>query len=149
MSVWLPRTTSSIARSFNRSYRTFPNALIYSPAFRPAVLPCTRFLVPHHRLQSTTPTDNSSTNSTNSNNATTSENKTSPLATTEAPLMARAWKKVKHEAQHYWHGSKLLVSEVRISSRLQWKILQGETLTRRERRQVSGLLTVIIPSIQL
>lgn len=50
--------------------------------------------------------------------------------------MTRAWKKVKHEAQHYWHGSKLLVSEVRISARLQWKILQGDSLTRRERRQL-------------
>ncbi|KLO18558.1 LETM1-domain-containing protein [Schizopora paradoxa] len=50
--------------------------------------------------------------------------------------LTRAWKKVKHEAQHYWNGSKLLVSEVRISGRLQWKILQGETLTRRERRQL-------------
>lgn len=53
-----------------------------------------------------------------------------------APLSTRVWKKVKHEAQHYWHGSKLLVSEVRISARLQWKILHGEILTRRERRQL-------------
>ncbi|KAF8415933.1 LETM1-like protein-domain-containing protein [Boletus edulis BED1] len=53
-----------------------------------------------------------------------------------APLLSCAWKKVKHEAQHYWHGSKLLVSEVRISARLQWKILHGESLTRRERRQL-------------
>ena len=61
-----------------------------------------------------------------------------PKETTERPPLAtRAWAKVKHEAQHYWHGSKLLVSEVRISARLQWKILHGETLTRRERRQVS------------
>ncbi|KAI0306805.1 LETM1-like protein-domain-containing protein [Multifurca ochricompacta] len=52
------------------------------------------------------------------------------------PLLSRAWKKVKHEAQHYWHGSKLLAKEVRISARLQRKILQGETLTRRERRQL-------------
>ena len=43
---------------------------------------------------------------------------------------------MKHEAQHYWHGSKLLAKEVRISGRLQWKILHGESLTRRERRQV-------------
>ena len=56
--------------------------------------------------------------------------------TPKQPLMTRVWQKVKHEANHYWHGTKLLVSEVRISSRLQWKILQGETLTRRERRQV-------------
>ncbi|KAF8740987.1 hypothetical protein AX14_006197 [Amanita brunnescens Koide BX004] len=51
-------------------------------------------------------------------------------------LPAAVWKKVKHEVQHYWHGTKLLVSEVRISSKLQWKILQGESLTRRERRQL-------------
>jgi LETM1 and EF-hand domain-containing protein 1 len=57
-------------------------------------------------------------------------------AAADAPLLTRAWKKVKHEAQHYWHGSKLLVSEVRISSRLQWKILHGDNLTRRERRQL-------------
>jgi len=50
--------------------------------------------------------------------------------------MTRVWKKVKHEAAHYWAGSKLLVSEVRISARLQWKILHGESLTRRERRQL-------------
>lgn len=43
---------------------------------------------------------------------------------------------MKHEAQHYWHGSKLLAKEVRISGRLQWKILHGESLTRRERRQL-------------
>ena len=54
----------------------------------------------------------------------------------DAPLATRVWKKVKHEAQHYWHGSKLLAAEVRISSRLQWKLLHGESLTRRERRQV-------------
>ncbi|KAF8260438.1 LETM1-like protein-domain-containing protein [Lactarius quietus] len=52
------------------------------------------------------------------------------------PVISRAWKKIKHEAQHYWHGSKLLAKEVRISARLQRKILQGETLTRRERRQL-------------
>ena len=64
------------------------------------------------------------------------EAKPTPPAVKQEPLGTRVWKKVKHEAQHYWHGSKLLVSEVRISSRLQWKILHGDTLTRRERRQV-------------
>lgn len=61
---------------------------------------------------------------------------TKEVSTAQAPLATRVWKKVKHEAQHYWHGSKLLVSEVRISGRLQWKLLHGESLTRRERRQV-------------
>ena len=55
------------------------------------------------------------------------------------PVLSRVWNKVKHEAQHYWHGSKLLAKEVRISARLQRKILQGETLTRRERRQVRSI----------
>ncbi|KAI0075834.1 LETM1-domain-containing protein [Panus rudis PR-1116 ss-1] len=58
------------------------------------------------------------------------------VATPQEPLGKRIWKKVKHEAAHYWHGTKLLVSEVRISARLQWKILHGEPLTRRERRQL-------------
>ena len=62
------------------------------------------------------------------------------------PLGTRIWKKVKHEAQHYWHGSKLLVSEVRISSKLQWKILHGEALTRRERRQASTCPIAFIPT---
>jgi len=53
-------------------------------------------------------------------------------------MLSRVWNKIKHEAHHYWQGSKLLAKEVRISTRLQRKILQGETLTRRERRQVRG-----------
>ncbi|EKM82731.1 hypothetical protein AGABI1DRAFT_53149 [Agaricus bisporus var. burnettii JB137-S8] len=76
------------------------------------------------------------------------------------PLGVRVWKKVKHEAQHYWHGSKLLVSEVVISGRLQWKILHGDTLTRRERRQlkrttqdllrlVPFAILIIIPFMEL
>lgn len=46
------------------------------------------------------------------------------------------WQKVKAEAVHYWHGTKLLGLEVRISSRLTWKMLQGTKLSRRENRQV-------------
>lgn len=52
------------------------------------------------------------------------------------PLGTRIWAKVKHEAAHYWHGSKLLVSEMRISLRLVFSLLEGKTLTRREKRQV-------------
>jgi LETM1 and EF-hand domain-containing protein 1 len=64
------------------------------------------------------------------------------------PLGTRVWKKVKHEAQHYWSGTKLLVSEVRISARLQWKILHGDPLTRREHRQVCIIarrVTILMP----
>ena len=52
------------------------------------------------------------------------------------PLTTRIWTKVKHEASHYWHGTKLLASDIRISSRLLASLLRGKTLTRRERRQV-------------
>ncbi|KAG6832366.1 hypothetical protein H0H92_002634 [Tricholoma furcatifolium] len=126
MSVWIPRTTSS---ALARSYSRLPTAYLISSR-RPALTILRSTPRYQRRLQvtSTSPTPNPPS----PNN----DIKPAPPATAEAPLMTRVWKKVKHEAQHYWHGTKLLVSEVRISSRLQWKILQGETLTRRERRQL-------------
>lgn len=47
------------------------------------------------------------------------------------------WQKVKEEANHYWDGTKLLGLEVKISSQLTLKLLNGGNLTRREDRQVS------------
>ncbi|OXM76526.1 MRS7 family protein [Cryptococcus neoformans Bt63] len=52
------------------------------------------------------------------------------------PLPARVWASVKKEAAHYWAGTKLLGQEIKISGKLQWKVLNGGTLTRRERRQL-------------
>lgn len=52
------------------------------------------------------------------------------------PLGTRIWAKVKHEALHYWHGTKLLGKEIRLSAKYQVKLLRGKKLTRRERRQV-------------
>ena len=49
------------------------------------------------------------------------------------------WEKVKHEAAHYWDGTKLLGFEIKISSKLALKMAAGYELTRRERRQVCGL----------
>ena len=46
------------------------------------------------------------------------------------------WQKVKKEAVHYWDGTKLLGTEVRISSRLALKMAAGYELTRRENRQL-------------
>ena len=43
---------------------------------------------------------------------------------------------VKHEAKHYWSATKLLAADTRIATRLLFKSLGTETLTRRERRQV-------------
>lgn len=46
------------------------------------------------------------------------------------------WQKVKKEAQHYWDGSKLLATEIKISWRLALKMAAGYDLTRREHRQL-------------
>ncbi|KAG2489280.1 hypothetical protein HYH03_012300 [Edaphochlamys debaryana] len=47
------------------------------------------------------------------------------------------WEGVKHEAHHYWVGFKLLAFEVRIASGYAFKAARGETLTRRERSQLT------------
>lgn len=44
--------------------------------------------------------------------------------------------KIKREVLHYWDGTKLLASEVRISSKLALKMAAGYELTRREHRQL-------------
>ncbi|KAL1845247.1 hypothetical protein VTK73DRAFT_817 [Phialemonium thermophilum] len=44
--------------------------------------------------------------------------------------------KIKKELQHYWDGTKLLATEIRISSRLALKMAAGYELTRRENRQL-------------
>ncbi|KAK5992419.1 LETM1 domain-containing protein mdm28 [Cladobotryum mycophilum] len=46
------------------------------------------------------------------------------------------WQTVKKEAQHYWDGTKLLATEVKISWRLALKMAAGYDLTRRENRQL-------------
>ncbi|KAG0154357.1 hypothetical protein PDIDSM_1737 [Penicillium digitatum] len=44
--------------------------------------------------------------------------------------------KIKKELQHYWDGTKLLSTEVKISSRLALKMAGGYELSRREHRQL-------------
>lgn len=44
--------------------------------------------------------------------------------------------KIKEDAQHYWDGTKLLATEVKISSKLALKMTAGYELGRREHRQV-------------
>ncbi|CAE6517195.1 unnamed protein product [Rhizoctonia solani] len=51
--------------------------------------------------------------------------------------LAKSWAWIKHEANHYWDGTKLLAAEVRVSSKLLRKVLNGARLTRRERRQLT------------
>ncbi len=46
------------------------------------------------------------------------------------------WEKVKHEANHYWDGTKLLGLETKISFKLLLKSTAGYELTRREHKQL-------------
>lgn len=151
MSLWLPRSPPSLFIRTCSRYPPLSNAriiaLVVSARASPSGLDRLALYNHSRRFQSTTPSNPpepsrsaSTSASSGSEVSATAESKPTPPApkepTDQAPLLTRVWKKVKHEAQHYWHGSKLLVSEVRISARLQWKILQGDSLTRRERRQL-------------
>lgn len=54
----------------------------------------------------------------------------------EAPKKLTIGQKVKKELRHYWDGSKLLATEVKISSKLALKMAAGYELSRRENRQL-------------
>ena len=45
--------------------------------------------------------------------------------------------RVKDEVLHYWHGFRLLGLDMKVATKLLWRVLNGKTLTRREYRQVS------------
>lgn len=142
MSVWLPKPSPALlARAASRQNQQV-TLRVLAVVSRGTQLPLTPLASSalSRRYESTRPSSNNVRNASSSATEPTSEPKPTPPTpkepTEEAPLATRVWKKVKHEAQHYWHGSKLLGAEVRISSRLVWKILHGEALTRRERRQV-------------
>ncbi|KAF7796755.1 hypothetical protein EIP86_007938 [Pleurotus ostreatoroseus] len=138
MSLWLPRRPPTVfARIANPRYIAHARLVPVLDRRATPHAPLTRFYSTPQP-----PPDNSrsaSTSTQNDQQQPTAEPKNPPskeIATPQDPLATRIWNKVKHEAQHYWHGSKLLVSEVRISARLQWKLLHGDSLTRRERRQL-------------
>lgn len=123
MSLWLPRTSQAVlSRSYSRLRLRPSPRFLFSKTLPTASSSHPRPLDPSPSPVKPTPP--------------------TPKDPTHASFTTRAWKKIKHEAAHYWNGTKLLVSEVRISSRLQWKILQGEALTRRERRQVLSILRI-------
>lgn len=52
--------------------------------------------------------------------------------------------KIKKEVQHYWDGTKLLATEVKISSRLALKMAAGYELSRREHRQVCPITALTL-----
>lgn len=94
---------------------------------------------------SSSPTPSTQQTSTTATSDTTvvDPSKTSSTASVPAvekpklPFQKRAWAVIKKEAAHYWAGTKLLGKEIKISSKITWKVLNGGQLTRRERRQVS------------
>lgn len=145
MSVWLPRRSAHAATISVRQFVSL-RSLHSAPARQVPLLllarphPLFKHIQSHATHEKRWQSTKESASTTDAGDA-----KTTAVAPKEDLLGARIWKKVKHEAAHYWNGSKLLVSEVKISARLQWKLLHGETLTRRERRQVSISSMVSIP----
>ena len=63
----------------------------------------------------------------------------SPTTTVADPAIVKRkslWQKILHELKHYYNGFKLLFIETKIAFRLLRQVLNGHTLTRRERKQV-------------
>ncbi|RLN69370.1 hypothetical protein BBJ29_000239 [Phytophthora kernoviae] len=52
--------------------------------------------------------------------------------------------KVKHEIDHYWLGTKLLYADVSTSTRIIRRLLKGNALSRRERKQLQRTVTDLI-----
>lgn len=50
------------------------------------------------------------------------------------------WDRVKHEVAHYWSGTKLLGYEIKVSTKLFFKMLSGYGLSRRESNQLQRTL---------
>lgn len=50
------------------------------------------------------------------------------------------WDRIKHEAQHYWNGTKLLGYEIKVSTKLLFKMAAGYGLSRREQNQLQRTL---------
>lgn len=61
------------------------------------------------------------------------------LVESEPPKLS-LWEKIKHEAQHYWDGTKLLGYEIKVSTKLLLKLISGYALSRREQAQLQRTL---------
>ena len=71
--------------------------------------------------------------------STTTDTTTTTTTTTSKKSL---WVRIKDEGKHFWSGCKLLVLDVRVCSRIIWKITRGKTITRRERRQLTRTAAV-------
>jgi len=68
------------------------------------------------------------------------------ITPTESAIIKRKslWKRFFNELKHYYNGFKLLFIEIKIAFRLLRQVLNGHTLTRRERKQVFRKIKLII-----
>jgi hypothetical protein len=48
----------------------------------------------------------------------------------------QTWHSIKEEAHHYWMGTKLLWSEIQMTTQILERVVQGHELTRREKNQL-------------
>ncbi len=61
--------------------------------------------------------------------------------------LARTWESIKHEAHHYWVGTKLLGSEIGMCIRILRQVLDGQELTRRELRQLRTTASDVLKAV--
>ncbi|KAK6457554.1 LETM1-like protein-domain-containing protein [Scheffersomyces xylosifermentans] len=62
----------------------------------------------------------------------------------DVPPKKSLWEKVKHEAQHYWDGTKLLGYEIKVSTKLLFKLMSGYGLSRRESNQLQRTIVDVM-----
>ncbi|KAH9451432.1 hypothetical protein MJO28_009059 [Puccinia striiformis f. sp. tritici] len=95
------------------------------------------------RFNSTVPTSSDPEKDSNQSHKP-SSSKTLTTSTEQLTRLQKIWKSVREEASHYWHGTKLLGKEIRLSAKYQLKLLNGKKLTRRERRQLKRTTTDLL-----
>lgn len=66
------------------------------------------------------------------------------VAMTSEEKKPTMWEKVKHEAQHYWDGTKLLGYEIKVSTKLLIKMASGYALSRREANQLQRTIVDVM-----
>uniref|UniRef100_A0A7S0EE73 Mitochondrial proton/calcium exchanger protein n=1 Tax=Hanusia phi TaxID=3032 RepID=A0A7S0EE73_9CRYP len=75
------------------------------------------------------------------------ESKVTSLDEPKPSWLATKWAHVKHEAYHYWLGTKLLGKEIGICVGILQQILRGEELSRREYRQLRTTSTDLLKMV--
>ena len=71
----------------------------------------------------------------------------STAVSAEVKVKTTIVQKVVAELKHYYNGFKLLFIDVNVCRKYVWLVLNGQSLTRRERRQVSGVFLANVYSL--